>query len=208
MEKIKVKTVFIDLEGTIVDNNSRNTYRSDPDLNGDFFGGQLRDLLVEKFGFTLAEAMKKVKNATKPCGWYDAFYAVTHSALGISRKELWEKIVAWEKKHVIIYKDAVYMVKKLYQEEFELYMVSNCAKGAVLGQLGGCGLADNPKNSPYFREVYGCYDLGLSKDSSLVYEKIVEKEKVDPKNTVMIGNEVEIDLVSAQKAGIKETVAY
>ena len=120
--KIKALNVLIDLEETLTDDHSLNNYASDPDVKGCFFGGSLRDLLIEKFDISRSEAMERVKKATEPCGWFDPYYAVTHSDLGISREEIWQAILAWQEKHVIPYEDAVYMVKKLYKEGFNLYM--------------------------------------------------------------------------------------
>ncbi|MCK4245069.1 MAG: HAD hydrolase-like protein [Candidatus Omnitrophica bacterium] len=201
MRKLKVDTAFIDLQGTITDDISRNNYFSDPDLRGDYFGGILRDTLIKKFRISSSEALERIKEVTNPCGWFDPFYAVSHSDWGISEEEIWRKILKWQNEHIIVIKDAIDMVKELRRRNFNLYMVSNCAKKVVLAQLTTAKLAKR-NNSSYFKQIYGCFDLGLQKDNPLVYEKILRIEDLAPEEVVMIGNEPGIDSESPHKAGI------
>ena len=204
--KIRVSNVFVDLQQTLTDDASQNNYLSDPDLKGGYFEGILRDILIKKLRFSPLYALEKIRETTKPCGWTDPFYAVSHSDFGISEEELWEEVLKWQGEHIIVFEDAVEMVKELYKRGFNLYMVSNCARIVVLSELTTAKLAERSWSS-YFKQIYGCFDiLGLQKDNPLVYKKILSKENLNPEKTIMIGNELGIDLYSPKKAGIKYSV--
>lgn len=203
--KIDVSNVFVDLQQTVTDDASQNNYVSDPDMKGNYFGGILRDLLVKKFKFSPSNALKKIRDATKPCGWIDPFYAASHYSLGISEEEMWKEVLKWQDEHLIIFDDAVYMIKELCKRMFSIYMVSNCPRSAILSQLTTAKLAKR-NSSLYFKGIYGSVDLGLSKDNPLCYKKILEAGNFNPEKVVMIGDEPGIDLESPRKAGIRYSI--
>ncbi|MFA6715354.1 MAG: HAD family hydrolase [Victivallales bacterium] len=205
MKKTKINTVFIDLEGTITDDETLNCFVSDPDLKGHSFGGILRELLVTKYKLTPRDALTILNSVTEPCGHIDPFYFISHSDYDITEEELWREILAWQRDHLIIYDDAVKMIRQLYESNYKLYMVSNCARTAVYSQLNSAGLAEK-LSSGYFVDVYGCFDLGATKDDPEVYKTILLQSGINPDEVVMVGNEPAIDLESPHKAGIGHSV--
>ncbi|MDO5718610.1 MAG: HAD family hydrolase [Tissierellia bacterium] len=63
--------------------------------------------------------------------------------------------------------------------------------------------AERCLNTELFDGIYISEELGIGKPDKIVFETIIEREKLDRKNTVMIGDRYNSDFIPAQKAGFK-----
>jgi len=200
MRFLKIKNVLIDLQGTISDDKSLNHYCKDQNLRGNFMAGVLRDILVKKYNLSPKEALSEMEKIGFPEGrpskWLDPFYILLHGKFDISEDEYWEELLKWCKKHVLIYEDARWLIENLSQKGYSLYLVSNCLKNMVIAELKSHNLIG------YFKGIYGLFDLGVQKDNPVAYQLVFEREKINPSESVMIGDDFQIDCVSASKAGI------
>ena len=199
---LNTKAVFVDIDGTITDDQSDNTYLNDPDINGCYFSGVLRNLLVDRLKISPREALDRIVEMTTTCGWRNPFYATRTFDVGISEEEVWREVLKWQEKHVILFDDAVFMITELYNRGFDLYIVTNGAREVALAKLARGRLA-TAKGSKYFKRIYSCFDVfNCQKDNPLVYERIISREQLDPAKVVMVGDSPEQDLAVPNKVGI------
>ena len=91
-----------------------------------------------------------------------------------------------------------------------------------LSQLTDCYLATNAKDSDkediikalkrvnlhkYFKDVFCYREIGFSKPSKDYFDAIIEKLKVQKENIVMVGDNLESDIIGAQRSGI-DTILF
>ena len=200
MFPLKVKHVFIDIDGTITEVMD-NPYSKIPGIGHDCFRCILRDMLTKKFGVSPSLALTKIQEKDLMFG--GCIFRIA-PALGIPEEELWKRVIVWQKRYLSVYADAVDMVKDLFSKGFFLYVISNNSCKGILAKLAMAGLAKR-NHSPYFREIYGMdlFGFGWSKNNPEVYHRILSGGKMSLKEIAIVGDELIGDLKSPRKAGIK-----
>lgn len=200
-----LKAIFVDIDDTIT-HIKDNPYHKEAEIGENYFEGIARDLLIDRFNFLPSDALRQIREAEELCGRHDPFFALTNCNLGIKETELWDKIIKWQEKYLLVFPDAVYMIKELYKRKFNLYIISNNGTMGIWAKLTRAKLATQ-KGTKYFKKLYGddVY-TGKSKGDPAIYKEILERENLDPSKVVMIGDNIEQDGKSPLKAGIKKIV--
>jgi HAD superfamily hydrolase (TIGR01549 family) len=197
-----VRNVLIDIDGTL-------TYQRNPrSLKGpvNYPNMILTEMLAEKLRVPLDEALEKVINAEEPCGRKDAFFAVRNNPQwGITEDVHWNKCVQWQKKHLFFYKDAIYMVKELKKKGFTLFIASNNGVKAILLKLSRARLATRD-GSQCFSGLFGDDLAGCQKNNPDYFRRLVERTKIVPEESVMIGDSIEQDFLMPREAGFNKVI--
>ncbi|MDD3927465.1 MAG: HAD family hydrolase [bacterium] len=198
-----MKHILVDIDGTIT-SLENNPYQDINGISCDYFRGILRDMLAKELNYDHSLALNMIQeNASvfNGCNFRVA------PSLGISERDLWEEVLAWQRTHLSVFDDAVDMVKALFAGGYNLYAVSNNSCKGIQAKLSRAGLADIA-GSPYFEKFYGMDLFGLewSKSMPEVYSIILQKERFSPEEVVMIGDEPAIDLESPLKGGMNYAI--
>ncbi len=90
------------------------------------------------------------------------------------------------------------MIKSLYAEEYNLYLVSNGAKRVQDGRLKSSGI------SKYFKAIFISEVVGYEKPSEKFFEYCFEKiENFKREETITVGDSLSSDIKGGINAGIK-----
>ncbi len=95
-------------------------------------------------------------------------------------------------------KDAVPTLKALRCKGFRLGLISNAADDENTQKL-----LDKGKFRPYFEFVLSSAAFGLRKPHPRIFRSALEHFKVSPKQTVMVGDTFEADVMGAKQVGMK-----
>jgi len=162
----------------------------------------LRDLIVEKTGIKESKALEQALRMEKSVPANDPFLALAKHRIGITRKDLWKRIIKDALKYFHPYEDALCMLRDLAKAGFRLYIASNVSRSRILVMLAGIGLLADLNGSRIFREIYGWELAGCLKNSPEFYRRIMAREGLAGPETVMIGDNLHDDCLSALAAGI------
>lgn len=203
--KIPARNVLIDIDNTLA--YERNDYVKNGIPGGANYPQMIcARMLSERQDITFEEALEKLIRAEKPCGRMDSFFAVrTHPAWGISNKAFWDACIRWQNQHFFFYKDAVFMIKELKRRRFHLLTASNNGSLGVLLKLAREGFATS-KGSKYFSFLFGDDLTGCQKGNPDYFREVIKQAKIDPKESVMIGDNVEQDFCTAKQAGFETVI--
>lgn len=190
-----MKNVLIDMDGTITQSRVGYEEVGFPEF-------VLRDLIMEETGPGESKALEQVlrMESTVPAG--DPFLALAKHRIGITGKDLWKRIARDALKYFRPYDDAMDMIKMLSKVGFRLYIASNVSRSRILAMLASIGLPADLKRSRVFCEVYGHELVGCLKSSPEFYRRMMAREGLLGKETVMIGDNPHDDCLSALAAGI------
>ena len=158
----RISTVLIDIDGTLT--YERNSFVEDCDVVANHYPqGILRDMVARCHGISKRKALEWLEEIEKPSNTRDTFYAIkAEPRLGVSEAELWEKCVAWQKKHLFFHRDGIYLVKKLRRSGFKLIVASTNSSMGIQLKLSRAKLADK-NSSLYFKGFYGDDLIGCQK---------------------------------------------
>ena len=94
------------------------------------------------------------------------------------------------------YPNTVKTLKKLKKRGKKVYLLSNAAKVFTMPEIEQSGIL------PFFDGVYISSDWELMKPEKGFMELLIEKEGLNPEETVMVGNEVQSDVAIALRCGV------
>ncbi|MCR5106580.1 MAG: HAD family hydrolase [Lachnospiraceae bacterium] len=100
-------------------------------------------------------------------------------------------------KHIRLYKNVPWMLKKLKDEGNRVYLLSNAQRVFTMPEIEYLGLKD------CFDKIYISSDNDLCKPDHRFLEKLITDEGLDRAETVMVGNEPVSDMGMACKCGVK-----
>lgn len=98
--------------------------------------------------------------------------------------------------HLRLYEGAEPLLKKLRRRGKRLYLLSNAQRLFTEPELRSLGIYD------VFDDVMISSDIGFKKPSPLFYGALLEKHNLDPKDSVMIGNDWQADAWGAHNCGL------
>ena len=84
----------------------------------------------------------------------------------------------------------------LRQKGYKLWLLSNAQRVFTAFELESLGLA------PYFDGIYISSDYGCRKPDIRFFNALLEEQKLDIKNCLMIGNDLQTDIAGAKNAGL------
>ncbi len=88
-------------------------------------------------------------------------------------------------------------IKELKNDEYNLHIITNGFKEVQYRKLDNCGF------STYFDVILCSEEVGKNKPAPDVFHAAMEKAGADPKNSVMIGDDLHVDYLGALNAGMK-----
>ena len=171
-----------------------------------FFELILRDLLAERNGSPLDEALKEVITLESLVPGQDPFLALNRHDVGVTAENLWCRIMEERDKYIFPYTDAIGMIEHLQQDGYKLYTASNISRSRILAVLGAIGISSSLQGSPCFIEAYGRDLTGCMKDTPEFYRHLLKRENLNGAETVMIGDSVKDDYLTAKAAGINRSI--
>lgn len=128
----------------------------------------------------------------------DAFEAVAKEfGVPCPPHKMEQLIGMWNKSWMLAkpYEDVIGVLQQL-RGEYTLILVSNTDCFGVQRVL------DKFKLAQYFDKIYLSYDLGLLKTDKKFMKKILEENNLTPGESVVVGDSLQSDVETAQRAGI------
>jgi len=195
---IKIKACFIDIDATITDDGDIEQIMSEHPLNNALFG-VLRDVMVLD-GWDEEKALEVLTAYADDIVFWD--YEDFIRKFKIPAKSAWEQIIKWHDDHLVVYDDAVSMIKQLYAMDVPLYVISNNPiQGCLLKlQRAGLGTLDG---SPWFKDLFGSNKLKGQKSSVEFWERALACSDISPEDIVVIGDNLKDDFQIPSQAGIR-----
>lgn len=114
-------------------------------------------------------------------------------ALGINASQLF-RIASTD--YIRLYPGVTEALEKLRKKGYRLWLLSNAQRVFTAFELTALGLA------PYFDGIYISSDFGCRKPDVRFFTALLEGQKLDPENCLMIGNDLETDIAGAKNAGL------
>jgi len=185
-QKIKIKVVSFDMDGTLVDRSFVDT----------FWEVEIPKLYAKKYALSFEEAQKIVKTCYDEIGdkdvrWYLPEYWFKRFNLSEDPRRILEKL----KEKIKVFPDAISAIRNLYNK-YTLIIVSNASKEFVEIELEKLG--------NYFSKVYSCTsDFGAVRKEPEVYLKICKDLGIRPEEMVHVGDHYQFDYQVPRSIGIK-----
>ena len=114
-------------------------------------------------------------------------------ALGFNAAQLF-RISSIE--YITLYPHALEALSKLREKGCRLWLLSNAQRVFTAFELRHLGLGEQLDG------IYISSDYGCRKPDLRFYRALLEEQKLDPKNCLMIGNDLETDIAGAKNAGL------
>ncbi|MDE7232013.1 MAG: HAD family hydrolase, partial [Lachnospiraceae bacterium] len=95
-----------------------------------------------------------------------------------------------------LYEGAELLLNELRHQGKRIYLLSNAQRLFTEPELRSLGIYD------LFDDVMISSDIGFKKPSPLFYDALIEKHSLDPKASVMIGNDWQADAWGAHNSGL------
>ncbi|MCM8804614.1 MAG: HAD family hydrolase [Candidatus Omnitrophica bacterium] len=191
---------FIDIDGTITDNNPEKKYQEEKLVLGNPIFGVIRDVMVEE-GWCPEEAKREIEEYANKVIWWD--YPDILAEFNLPIEKTWERIYNWHNEYKIVYKDTVKLIKKLYKRGKNLFIVSNNPIVGCLLNLKVAGLGDIT-GSKYFKRILGANILRGQKHQIELWKRAIAQIGVEPNKIVNIGDNIKEDGEIPLKIGLKK----
>ena len=199
--------LIFDLYGTLVDIHTEedSTVWEKTALYFGYYGAQYTGKEL-KAAFQAAMAEKKAKAGQS----YECFpdlpfepvmaelfrakgVADNADALGLHAAQLF-RIASTE--YIRLYPGVTEALKKLRQDGYRLWLLSNAQRVFTAYELNHLGLA------PYFDGIYLSSDFGCRKPDIRFFSALLEEQQLKKENCLMIGNDLSTDIAGAKNAGL------
>lgn len=190
---------FIDIDGTITDNNPEKKYPEEKLVWGNSIFGVIRDVMVEE-GWSFEEAKKSIEEYADRIIWWD--YPDILAEFNLPVEKTWERIYQWHYEYKIVCWDTVELIKELYKRGKNLFIVSNNPIVGCLLNLKVAGLGDIT-GSKYFKRILGANILRGQKHQIELWKKAVAQIGIEAKKIVNIGDNIKEDGEIPLKIGLK-----
>lgn len=197
MQKLSVKRVLMDVDGTMTDSPAGSCMGKSPLRH-------LVELVMEQHGLSAEAAERKILN----CGDLDTqCLSEFLPMLEVDPVRYFEAVKKDLARHITIPGDAVCFLKAMREHGIPVCAATTNSRFMTLAKLAVGGLADI-SGSPYIAAYHaGCeFRDPAGKFSEHYFPNILKHHGYDPETTVMIGDEPEHDLYPALKAGIRRCV--
>ena len=114
-------------------------------------------------------------------------------ALGVHASQLF-RIASTE--YIRLYPGVTEALKKLRTDGYRLWLLSNAQRVFTAFELEHLGLA------PYFDGIYLSSDYACRKPDLRFFSALLEEQKLNKANCLMIGNDLRTDIAGARNAGL------
>lgn len=192
---------FIDIDGTITDNNPEKIYPEEKLVWGNPVFGVIRDVMVEE-GYLPEDAKRKIEEYADKIIWWD--YPDFIAEFNLPLEKTWERIYRWHEEYLIVYEDTVNLIKTLYKKGGNLFIISNNPIAGCLLKLKRAGLGDIT-GSPYFKRILGANILRGQKSQTEMWKRAIAQIGIAPENICVIGDNPVEDGTIPLSVGIGHT---
>lgn len=201
MRNPRISACVIDIDATITDDRSEPQIHPGHPLNNALLNVIIQ--LMHENGWEIPSAREAViRHGDKKVFWdYPDFL----EAFGLPEKEAWKRIVQWHDEHLIVYPDAVRMVRRLHGSGLPLFIVSNNPLSGCLLKLHRAGLS-GMRESEYFQDVIGSNVCMGQKYSAAFWERCLDRIECPPHQVAIIGDNPKEDCAIPRSLGVKTVV--
>ena len=98
--------------------------------------------------------------------------------------------------YIRLYPGVKEALTKLRKDGYRLWLLSNAQRVFTAYELNHLGLA------PYFDGIYLSSDFACRKPDIRFFSALLDEQKLDKKNCLMIGNDLDTDIAGAKNAGL------
>jgi len=184
----QVKTVFLDMDGTLLDLYFDNY----------FWQQFVPTQYAEEKGITHQQAHEilagKYRSVEGTMDWYCVDYWTDQ--LGLDIESLKREISHYIAVHPHVHD----FLNALYESERRVFLVTNAHRKSLVIKMEKTGLDD------YFDEVICSHDYGLPKEEPEFWERLREQYPFDPETTLLVDDSLSV-LQSARAYGIGHLLA-
>ena len=189
---------FIDIDGTITDDRDQCQIGPGHVLDNAVFD-VLRDVMVDH-GWDADQAERDIVALPEKVPFWD--YSDFIETFQLPPASTWEHIRVWHERELIVYQDAVNMIKHLHQAGLRLFIVSNNPRTGCLLKLQRAGLGDL-EGSPWFEDILGSNILHGQKGSVDHWRRAQAHTRLDPETVAVIGDNHKEDHEIPARAGFR-----
>ncbi len=190
---------FIDIDATITDNKDVPQIHPDNVL-GNAVLTIIRDCMVEE-GWESTDAGIAIAAFADQIVFWD--YPDFIEKFRLPVRKTWQRIADWHTKNLIVFEDAVEVVRKLKERGARLFIISNnpltgCLlklQCAELGDLGG---------TPFFDQCLCSNILRGQKFQNEYWQKALIHTNINPEHVIIIGDNTEEDYEVPSNVGIRQ----
>lgn len=184
-----VKAIFFDFWGTLVEQGIRSPTKEVQ------FILRLRNMPFSEFVLKFEEVFMTKKYESLQQGFEEV---VTEFGLRIPPFVVDKLIGMWNKNALLshLYEDTLDALNAL-KEEYKLVLIANADPFSINAVL------DKYRLREYFTVISLSYETGLLKSNPDSFAQILKDLDLDAADVVMVGDSLESDMKSAEKAGIK-----
>ena len=198
LKKIQIKACFVDIDATITDDGDIRQIASEHPLSNALFG-VLRDVMVRD-GWTKKKAVDALTAHADDIVFWD--YKDFIHEFNLPTQHTWNQIIKWHDDHLVVYEDAVSMIKRLHSMNFPLYVTSNNPILGCLLKLQRAGLG-TLEGTPWFKDILGSSNLKGQKSSVDFWKRALAYTGLAPEDIVVIGDNLKDDFQVPSQAGIR-----
>ena len=197
MQKLSVKRVLMDVDGTMTDSPAGSCMGKSPLRH-------LVELVMEQHGLSAEAAERKILN----CGDLDTqCLSEFLPMLEVDPVRYFEAVKEDLARHITIPEDTVAFLKAMKRKGIRVCTATTNSRFMTLAKLSVAGLADR-NGCAYLAAYHAGNEFGdpEGKFSERYFPNILRHHGYDLETTMMIGDEPEHDLYPALKAGIRRCV--
>lgn len=186
---LRAQVVSFDMDGTLTDMSYANSVW----LRG------VPELYALKNGISFEEALRRVKSEYDSVGrenleWYDLAYWLKKFGIEVASRQVLSSFV----ENIRVFEEVRGVLERLRNSGYRLVVVTNARREFVDMELGRTGI------SGYFESIFSSpSDFNLTKNGTVVYEKVCVACRVSPANVMHVGDDPDFDFAVPRKLGIR-----
>ena len=193
---------LVDIDGTLT-NYRPGSVTPDKMLHGNFIFPIIRDMML-KHGWEKQKAEDAILELVTHIPFWDYTDFIAEFELPVV--EAFEQMRQWHFENLTIYSDTVELVKQLFNDGKQLFIMSNNPYMGCMFKLQAAGLADDDFSSPYFCRVFGTVALRGCKCVPEVWKRAIAQIPADVSEIGIIGDNPKEDGEIPRSFGIKDTI--
>ncbi|MFV0416714.1 MAG: HAD family hydrolase [Chthoniobacterales bacterium] len=196
-----ISACIIDIDATITNDRNKPQMNSEYPLDNAVVN-VLADLAKEH-GRKHTEVRQALKTYADEHVFWD--YPDLIHCLALPENEAWTWLEQWHREEIIVYPDAVEMVKILHAAEMPLYIVSNNPLSGCHLKLQRAGLAKRD-GSAWFREVFGSNVCMGQKSQPEFWNRCLDRIGIPPGEIAIVGDNPKEDGAVPRSCGVGTVV--
>lgn len=193
-----VKACFVDIDATITDDGDVRQISAGHPLDNALFS-VLRDIMAQN-GWDRQKASEALAAHAAEVVFWD--YQDFVKKFNLPHEHAWNEMIKWHDEHLIVYPDAVAMVRQLHAMGLPLYVMSNNPVLGCLLKLQRAGLG-TLEGTPWFRDILGSNRLLGQKGSVEYWRRAFQHTGLKPEAIAVIGDNPKDDFRVPREVGVR-----